>query len=121
MSIVSKLRGAFTHAKDAGASIAIEHLLARQLEPYGELKLLKLNSRDRSIHLEVLLKGESQPLSVEVLEYELVTTADQDFLIIRRVVASREWVTALLHNFLVNHRHPIPHQHSKLVRVVLNA
>lgn len=120
MSFASKVWGAINQAKDAGASIAIEHLLARQLEPYGELKDLKLNSRERTIHLEVLLKGETLPLGVDVLEYELQTAADQDFIVVKRVVASREWVTELLRNFLVGRRQPIPHQHSKMVRLVLN-
>lgn len=120
MSFANKLWGAINQAKDAGASIALEHLLAKQLEPYGELKQLKLNSRERKIHVEVLLKGEMHPLGVDVLEYELQAAADQDYLVVQRVVASREWVTELLRNFLVGRRHPIPQQHSKLVRLVLN-
>ena len=120
MSLVSKLKGVLSHAKDAGASVAIEHLLAKRLEPYGELKGLKLNSRERSIEVEVFLKGETEPLRVEVLEYELQMGPDQDYLVVKRVVASREWVTTLLNDFVVGRRQPLPHQHSKLVRLVLN-
>src|SRR5690606_20178654 len=120
MSFASKVWGVINQAKDAGASIAIEHLLAKQLEPYGELKELRLNSRERKVHLEVLLKGELHSLGVDVLDYELQSAADQDYIVLKRVVDSREWVTELLRNFVVGRRHPIPHQHSRMVRLVLN-
>ena len=120
MSLVSKLRSVVSHAKDAGASAAIEHLLAKRLEPYGELKSLRLNSREKTIEIEVLLKGESEPLAVKVLQYELQITPEQDFLVVKRAIASREWVTALLQDFVVGRPQPLPHQHSKMVRLVLN-
>lgn len=120
MSLVNKLRGVISHAKDAGASVAIEHLLAKRLEPYGELKNLRLNSRDKTIEVEVLLKGEAETLVVKVLEYELQSEPDQDYLVVKRAIASREWVTALLQDFVAGKRHPLPQQHSKMVRLVLN-
>lgn len=100
--------------------MAIEHLLAKRLEPYGELKNLRLNSRDKTIEIEVLLKGEAEPLAVKVIEYELQTGPEQDYLIVKRAIASREWVTVLLQDFVVGRRQPLPHQHSKMVRLVLN-
>jgi hypothetical protein len=109
-----------TQAKDAGASMAIERWLARQLEDYGELKMLKINSTDKTVHVEVLLKGEYQPLSVEIQEYEFSSEGGRDYIAVKRATASRDWVNAVIRNFLIGRKHPLPEQHSAMIRVVLN-
>src|SRR5436189_3397746 len=112
MSWAEKIRGAITQVKDTGASAAIERWLSRELADYGELLDFKLNSRGKTVEVHVLLKGETENLTVHIDEYELVSSGDEDYVIIRRAKASRAWVDAVLRNFLINKRHRIPQQYS---------
>ena len=120
MSWVEKIRGAITQVKDTGASAAIERWLSKELADYGELLDFKLSSRDKTVELHVLLKGEKEELTVHIEEYELVSSGEDDYVIIRRAKASREWVDAVLRKFLINKRHKIPKQYSSMVKLVLN-
>ena len=62
--------GAIGSVKDSGASAAIKSWLARELADYGEVQDFKMNSRDRSAELHILLKGEREKLTVNIDEYE---------------------------------------------------
>jgi hypothetical protein len=121
MSWSEKLKGAITQVKDSGASAAIERWLTRELADYGKLLDFKLNSREKQIQFRVLLKGDLEPLTVYIDEYELCQEGEEDFVVIRRARASREWVQAVLRNFLFNKRHKIPSQYSGMVKLVLNS
>lgn len=107
--------------KDAGASVAIERYLAREIQDFGELKNFRINSRDKSLEVEVLLKGEEQPISIHVQKYELIEDSKGDYVVIREVRASREWLTVALNKFILGRRHPLPQQYSKLIRMVLHS
>src|SRR3954471_4877957 len=121
MSWAEKIRGAITQVKDSGASVAIERWLSKELADYGELLDFKLNSRDKTVEVHVLLKGEKEALTVHIDEYELVSSGNSDFIVIKRAKASREWVDTVLRKFLINKKHKIPQQYSGMVKIVLNS
>lgn len=120
MSWTEKLRTAVHQVKDTGTSAAIRSWLSRELADYGELLDFKLNSREKRAELHVLLKGETLPLTVTIDDYELTSVSGADFIIVKRAQASREWVNAVLRNFLIGKRHSIPAQYSGVVKLVLN-
>jgi hypothetical protein len=118
MGLGDLVKGAIGSVKDSGASAAIKSWLAREMADYGEVLDFSINSRARSAELHVLLKGERDKLAVHIDEYELIST-DRDYIIVRRARASREWVNAVLRNFLINKKHAIPAQYSRMVKLVL--
>jgi len=119
MGLGDLVKGAIGSVKDSGASVAIQRWLAREMADYGEVLDFNINSRARSAELHVLLKGEPEKLTVYVDEYEIFS-GDRDYIIVRRARASREWVNAVLRNFVINKRHEIPSQYSGMVKLVLN-
>ncbi len=119
MSLVSKFKSVAGHAKDVGASAAIRLWLAHEVASFGELKAFSINSRDKSARLELLLKGEPVPILLEILEYELVETTGKPFIVLKRVRASREWLEAILHRFLVGRPQPLPAHLQKVILAVL--
>ncbi|HEV8540968.1 MAG TPA: hypothetical protein VGR78_01135 [Verrucomicrobiae bacterium] len=120
MGWAEKLKNVVHSAKDTGAAAAIRAWLAREMADYGELLDFKLNSREKRAELHVLLKGESLPLTVMIEDYELTNANGADFIVVKRAQASREWVNAVLRNFLIGKRHLIPAQFSGMVKLVLN-
>jgi hypothetical protein len=114
-----RLTDLLTHAKDAGASVAVEKWLGRELEEYGELKRIEINSREKRLELDILLKGETQTVHLRVDQYELIEREGKAALLVKAVTASRPWLQSLLQNYLVGASIPIPEQYAKLVRLVL--
>jgi hypothetical protein len=119
MGLGDFMMGAVGSLKDSGASAAIKSWLARELADYGEVLDFKINSRDRSAELHLLLKGDRDRLAVHIDEYEVIS-ADKDYILVKRARASREWVNAVLRNFVIGQRHAIPQQYSGMVKLVLN-
>lgn len=120
MSWSDKLKGAIGAVKDTGASAAIQRWLSREISDYGELRDFNFSSRNRSVELHVLLKGEHEKLTVYVSDYEMVRQGNEDFVVIKSARASREWVNAVLRNFVINKPHRIPEQYAGMARMVLN-
>jgi hypothetical protein len=120
MSWAEKFKGAVNQVKDSGAAAAIRAWLSREVADYGEVLDFKMNSRERSAELHILLKGESLPLTVWIDEYEVTQSAGEDYIRVLRARASREWLNAVLKNFVIGQRHAIPKQYSGMVKLVLN-
>jgi hypothetical protein len=120
MSWTNLVKGAINQVKDSGASTAIERWLGRELADYGEVLDFKISSAERHAQLHVLLKGEKAALTVTIEDYELSSQGGEDFIIVKRAHASREWVNSVLRNFLINKKHKIPAQYSSMARLVLN-
>lgn len=120
MSWGEMFKGVVNSVKDSGASVAIERWLARELADYGELKRFQLLSRERRVAFEVLLKGETNPIAVNIDEYQVITEGQDDFIVVKRGRASRPWVDAVIRNFLIDKKHKIPAQYKSMARMVLN-
>lgn len=101
--------GFFSDSKDRMlASFALPMLNNAWLKPYGQATALKLNSTDKSLEITLQLKGESEPLRIEVQEYKVVEDGEKTSLIIERLTTSREWMTELARNFLIGKRLELP-------------
>ena len=120
MSWTNLVKGAINQVKDSGASSAIQRWLVREMADYGEVLDFKISSAERTAELRVLLKGEKEPLGVSIEKYEISSSGSEDYIIVRRAHASREWVNAVLKNFLIDHKHKIPAQYSSMAKMVLN-
>jgi hypothetical protein len=119
MGLGDFVKGALGSVKDSGAAAAIRSWLTREMADYGEVLDFSFNSRARTAELHVLLKGEREKLAVQIEDYEIIA-GERDFIVVKRARASREWVNAVLRNFVLNKPHPIPPQYSGIARMILN-
>lgn len=120
MSWANLVKGAINQVKDSGAATAIQSWLAREMADYGEVLDFKIDSKARTAELHVLLKGERERLTVNIEGYEITSEGGQDYIVVKRAQASREWVNAVMRNFLINQKHKIPQQYSGMAKMVLN-
>ena len=67
---------------------------------YGKLIKFELNSKNKTIFLSVLPKGEEKPIDIEIGSYEVHDTPDGPQLKFTNVNTSREWITTLAREFL---------------------
>jgi hypothetical protein len=87
---------------------AVAMLNQAVLKPYGTLTKLKLDTTARRIEAELELKGETEPVRLDIGEYELVEEDDSAWLVIKEISTSREWLTRLANDFAVGRRFELP-------------
>ena len=119
MGLLDAIRDLAHAAKDAGASFIVERAIAHRLQPYGRMLNLSIDSKTKRIRLEILLKGESEPVTLNIDQYELTTAAGADFILIKKVSASREWIDALLQDFAIGKTIPLPSKYGNMVKSLL--
>ena len=105
--------------KDSSVSFMVETLLRKRLEAYGRVLEFDLNSRQRQAAVKILLRGETEPVTLNVVEYGLVADANCVSLTILRATGSRPWLTQLLEEFVVGRSFPIPEKYSSVVKMLL--
>lgn len=81
---------------------------------------LAIDSKNSKIRLEVLPKGETEPIAITIDEYQLATASSgAPSLIIKKIGASREWMDALLKDFATNKTIPLPEKYASVIKTVL--
>jgi len=106
--------GTLADSKDRLISERIKPELNTHLARYGEVLDVKLNTRERSVQLSIKLKGEPDPIRVNIGKYALIKEETQLWVTIdsQSIEASREWLTLLLQDQAGRQRLPIPQKYA---------
>jgi hypothetical protein len=106
--------GTLADSKDRLISERIKPELNTHLARYGEVLDVKLNTRERSVQLSIKLKGEPDPITVNIGKYALIKEETQLWVTIdsQSIEASREWLTLLLQDQAGRQRLPIPQKYA---------
>jgi hypothetical protein len=125
MDVSSFLRGlpggqALSSAKDRLLANGAKTHLNKLIERYGTLVDLQLNTVNRSLSLTLLLKGETAPLEIHIREYTLTTTEGKSVLVLdgSKIETSREWLTELVRDRVVQKPLPVPPNLEWVVRLL---
>ncbi len=94
----------------------IKRIFNNKMERYGHMLKLDINSKDKTIDLEVLLRGEASPLQIHIGHYE-IKTGEESGVKISRIHTSREWMTDLIHALAPEHT--VKFNYAKLLKIVL--
>jgi hypothetical protein len=99
------LNSALARAKDAALAKTMLLLLRPKLSRYGELQQLNLDTNQKRRSGVLLLHGDTEPVTISEVHYEIQRREAEAFLVLHSVKASREWIQNLLDDHL--HRLPI--------------
>jgi len=69
---------------------------------------LSVDTKKRTCHIRLDLRGESQPLEIQVTRYDIKQAGDIATITVVDATASREWVAEALRAFVVGKSFPIP-------------
>ena len=112
---MSMLKDLALKGKDLGVSKALVKLGQRYINPFGKIVDLRLDSRNSEIYLEILLKGESTPVAVQVKDYHLTEEGGEHFFTAERIRVSREWMEVLVREHIQGRRFKISDKYSKIL------
>ena len=88
------------------------------LKPYGALTTLKLDTTARTIEAELQLNGETEPVRLQVHEYELIEQEGTAFVLLKSISTSRTWLTRLANDFAVGRRFELPESVRKFIPMI---
>ena len=119
MSVGSTLKEWFQSQKDNSVSFVVEKMLRTRLEPYGCVSAFSLDSKNNRAALTILLKGETQPVTLDIREYVFAADAQGAYLVVKQAITSREWLTVLVQDLLIGRRLPIPDKYAAYAKLLL--
>src|SRR5579885_3081266 len=75
---------------------------------YGTMTTLQIDSTNHSALFDLELKGETQPLRVNIGRYELTNANGKTFIEIHEVTTSREWLSLLAQQMVKGKKIEVP-------------
>jgi hypothetical protein len=96
----------------------LKSVINKKIIRYGRMLNLNLDSKNKSITLNVLLAGEESPLEIDIGRYDIVNQNDKYYLEINEVSTSRLWLNVLAEETLNGEKIEIPSKIAKLLKVV---
>jgi len=109
------LRGLKDKAISKGLSLAIN----LKIKEYGEMLSLNLDSKNKTIDFEVMLKGEKEPLKVFVKNYEISEENGKYFLYAKDIETSREWINIVAENYLKGEKIELPEKIANMLQILI--
>ncbi len=98
----------FHAAKDALSSQAARSYVNGLIQRYGEVRDLKIDSKEKTVVVVCILKGEPEPVRVRVDRYRIESEGPQRFIRIEACSCSRTWLQHLLEDHVCDRRMKLP-------------
>ena len=95
-------------AKGKAVEAAARAYLNRRFEHYGSVTALEIDARNKTIRVELALKGETVPIVVSAGRYELIEESGAARILFHELNASREWIRVALNEAVAGRAFPIP-------------
>lgn len=112
----SNLKSMVGSGKDATASFAIKQIVNLKAKKTGaSVEALHINSKEKYIVVTLLLKGETEPLTIKARNYAITTKNDNYFLEVEVLEKSRPWEN----KYIDGKRYKIPPEVLKAAEFIL--
>jgi hypothetical protein len=85
--------------KDWALQAGAKHYANDRIKNYGHMTNLQIDSATRTIHFEILLKGETTPVSGSA-KYQPKLDGEKKRIEFTEIQTSREWMNLLIQDFL---------------------
>jgi len=109
----------FAGAKDKGLSVAVQTAINYKIKEFGEMLKFNLDSKTKTIELEIMLDGEKEPLNVKVNSYKLTQEDDKYYLVANDIVTSRAWINTVASQYLSGQKFQIPSEYAQMLKLVV--
>jgi hypothetical protein len=104
--------------RDAGVSAVARWAINRHIRSYGKVLKSRIDSKSKTIELELWLKGERENISAKLEGYEIIHVHNASFIRYKRISASREWMNSVVQN-LIPRKLEIPRLAAKAIALLL--
>jgi hypothetical protein len=98
----------FTSLKEAALEAAIKSLINHEIEKFGVVTELAIDTNKKTMRAELDLRGEASRIWINVGSYELSEKNGEIHITFQNVTASREWIAAVLNQHVVSQTFQLP-------------
>lgn len=105
-------------SKDAALALAARTFLNTRFSKIGQMTELSVDTKKRTIRLRLELKGEDEPIDIHVKKYSLDRRSTRATLTIQDAVASREWLTEAINEFVIGQKFAIPERAAAILKLL---
>lgn len=109
----------FRCAKDSVVSFLVEKVINVKMQDIGKVMDFNIDSKNKTIKLEFELKGESEPIMIDVTKYNIIYKNEKSLISIKGVKTSREWLNVIAKKFLEEKPIEIPEQYAKYLGYII--
>ncbi len=79
----------------------------------------RLDSESKIIQVEMMLKGEEEPIKFQVGKYDIMEEDGKLFVEVSELVTNREWMNLAINNYLPNKKIEVPLQYKKMLEIFM--
>jgi hypothetical protein len=108
----------FSKMKDKALSKGLVMAVNHQIKEFGEMLKFNLDSKSKTIELEIMLEGEKESLHVKVNSYKLTEENRKHYLVANDIVTSRAWINSVASQYLSGQKFEIPAEYAKMLKLV---
>ena len=112
------------NTKDKIISRQIRNKLDIKIKEYGNVTDFIINSKDKTILLKILLKGENQFTEIFVSDFEIIMIDDKTWFSFAALHTSKEWLNMMIKNRLIksiqNNRVEIPEKYAYVAQLLFS-
>jgi len=112
MSMIDKFKNivkdTVNTSKDATNSKLFKTVLNQMIKSYGTVLAFKIDSKDRSFLIELMMKGEKLPIIVDIKSYEFIQHENHTSVVMYEMKTNREWMQTLMDMFIINKEFELP-------------
>ncbi len=94
--------------KDNLLRMGLKPIINSYISDFGNVIDLDLDSKRKQLNLMIELTGEETPLEVRILKYEIEKEGDNNYLVVKDIDFSREWINIVLKKYGHDMRFPVP-------------
>jgi len=109
----------FKSLKDKVLSKSLATLINFKIKEYGEMLKLNLDSKNKIIDFEIMLKGEKEPLKVFVSNYAINEENGKYYLYAEDIKTSREWINIVIENYLTAQKIELTEKIVKILQILI--
>ncbi len=102
------LGDALSAVKDRAIEACAKAWVNREIEKFGSVTDLRLDSRQRTLAAQLALNGETSTIDVHAGSYDLIRENGMTFISFRDFRSSREWIGNVLNQYVAGRKFRLP-------------
>ena len=115
----SGAKSAIVQTKDTTNAALFKAAINPFIKEYGQIISIRIDSLNKAMSFELMLKGELQPMKLELYEYKFVKNGDEFYLEVIKVGSNRYWIDVLVDKYLKGKKFHLPKEFSKPILALM--
>ncbi len=105
--------------KDSVVSSAVKTWLNSNYEEYAKMLNFNLDSDEKTIDMDILLRGEEEPIHINIGHYELTQDSGEYYISVDSITASREWIEVFANNLIAGKMFKVPSNYANMISMLI--